>query len=143
MTTAATQDRAYSTSLRNNGGRSIKRLATSVYGGTFRTWLDVRVASAIRSKTDIAMVDRNSQQESACSSANAIAPRFLEARSGVAQPQDSNHPRMAPAATGPFQFRRRVVWPDRLSARLPKARYQAHGQARSRKNAVAIQVNNC
>jgi hypothetical protein len=62
MTTAATQDRACSTSLMNKGGRSIKRLATSVYGGTFRTWLDVRVASAMRSKTDIAMVDRNSQQ---------------------------------------------------------------------------------
>jgi hypothetical protein len=44
------------------GGRSIKRLATSAYGGTFRTWLNVRVASAMRSKTDIAMVDRNSQQ---------------------------------------------------------------------------------
>jgi hypothetical protein len=31
MTTAATQDRASSTSLMNKGGEAIKRLATSVY----------------------------------------------------------------------------------------------------------------
>jgi hypothetical protein len=44
------------------GGTKHHKARHSVYGGAFRTRLDVRVASAMRRKTDIAMVDRNSQQ---------------------------------------------------------------------------------
>jgi hypothetical protein len=53
MTTAATQDRACSTRLMNEGDDAIKRLATSAYG-TNQTSSDVRCLVAIGGKPDVA-----------------------------------------------------------------------------------------